>query len=175
MAEYITLSELSKFIKEKDHIKIEQVLTKFKKTWNKLIPELKKKEKITLNNLNLRGKDVSGVDLSDVVIEDSDFGDSDLSESDLSNTVISGVNFNSASLEKTKLYSARITQSNMSHTRMYRDNIKNIRLTGSVNLFDVYLDDDSPRYSTDPEITKKGFRIMEAVEHEIEHEEDNYY
>jgi hypothetical protein len=173
--DYITLSELDKLIKEKESIKIQDMMLNFKDRWNKLIPELKKNKNVKLSGLNLKNADLSGIDLSNIIIEDSDFEDSDLSDSDLSNTVISGSNFSNSNMSNASLYSARITQTNFSNAKVYKIKLENTMMTGSVNLFSVY--DNEQVYRTHPDITEDGFKTMEAMEHYGEDEKDNnpYY
>ena len=170
---YITLSELDKLIKEKDSTKIQDIMLNFKDRWNKLIPELKKNKDIRLSNLELRNADLSGIDLSDIVIEDSDFEDSDLSDSDLSNALIYRSNFSNSNMSNASLYSAKITQTNFSNAKIYKIKLENAMMTGSVNLFGVY--DNEQIYRTHPDITEDGFKTMEAMEHYGEDDDSNHY
>lgn len=170
---YITISDLDRLIKEKDSIKIKDILTNFKERWNALISELKKTHNVELSGLNLRNTNLSGLDLSDVLIEDSDLSDSDLSDSDLSNSVISNANFSNSNMSNVKLYSSRITQTDFSNAKVYKIKLQNTMMTGSVNLFSVY--DIEHVYRTSPEITEDGFKTMEAMEHYEDDDNKTYY
>ncbi|MBN2368027.1 pentapeptide repeat-containing protein [Candidatus Woesearchaeota archaeon] len=170
----ITLSELMEIIDRKDNHKITEILTKFKDRWNVLMEENRRlNHKLHIRDLMITGQDLSGVDLSDTVIEDSDFSDSDLSGSDLGNSTITGTKLSGTNLEYANLNSARITQSDMSKARLYKSNFNSAYFTGSVNLFDAYLNhEEEHRYSTSPDITKEGFRHMEYYEHRMEEGDD---
>lgn len=170
---YITLSDLDKLIKEKDSVRIQDILTNFKDRWNTLIPNLKKKHNIELKGLDLKNANLSGLDLSDVLIEDSDLSDSDLSDSDLSNTVISGSNFSNSNMSNVKMYSSRISQTNFSNAKVYKIKLQNTMMTGSVNLFSVY--EGEHVYRTSPEITEDGFKTLEAMEHADDDDNKGYY
>lgn len=160
---YITLSELDNLIKEKNNVKIQDIISNFKDRWNELIPELRRKHEIKLENLDLRKTNLKGIDLSDIVIDDSDFEDSDLTDVNLSNAIISRSNFSNSNMSNAKLYSARITQTSFSNAKVYNIKLENTMMTGSVNLFSVY--DNDHIYRTNPEITEDGFKTMEAMEH----------
>lgn len=172
-------------IENNDSAILEDIIVNHKKSWNKLIIESQKaNKKIQLSGLTLRNQDLKGINLSNTEIEDSDFSDSDLSDADLSNANISRTNFISAKLQRSNLYSTRITQTNMSGARLYNARLKNVNMTGSVNLFNTYLhpheEEHQKIYKTTAQKTVSDFRMKEHYEHLAEHgpdDEDNnpYY
>ncbi|MBT3720273.1 pentapeptide repeat-containing protein [archaeon] len=169
---YVSLSDLTKLVNEKDSERIIDILINFKERWNELIPKLKEKQEVKLQGLNLKNSGLSGLDLSDIILADTDLSGSDLSNTDLSNTIISRTNFSNSNMSNSNLYSARITQTNFSGAKVYNVKMLNTVMTGSVNLFGVY--DSEPEYDTHPDKTKEGFILLEALEHSGE-EESNYY
>ena len=177
--ENLTLKQLVEIIVKEDSAALKDILLHYKDHWNKLMVENKKHNfEIRIKNIILKDKDLKGINLADTVIEDSDFSDSDLSDSDLSNTVIARSNFISAKLQGANLYSARVSQTNLSRARLYEANIRNIALTGSVNLFETYLVPNEAEleetYKTTAHKTKRDFKKIEYYEHFSEPDEDHY-
>jgi uncharacterized protein YjbI with pentapeptide repeats len=167
--ENLTLHELMKLIEQGDNAKITEILVQFKDKWNSLMEENRKlNRQIHLNGLSLAKQDLSKLDLSDIIIEDSDLSGSDLTESDLSNARILRTTLNGTDLSFSRLTSSRISQSDLSRAKLYKVKTEKLYLTGSVNLFDAYFKERSEEeiYRTHPEITKRGFRMAEACEHD---------
>ncbi|NTV22786.1 MAG: pentapeptide repeat-containing protein [Nanoarchaeota archaeon] len=171
------LDRIMHMVNSGDNRGLVQLMVGFREEWNSLMEENRRlKKELHLKNLDLRGMDLKGIDLSGVEIEDSDMSGSDLTGADLSGARITGVKFADATLYSVNLQSARISQSDFSRVHLYGSSTYNMHMTGSVNLFDAYMERHDPSieetYRTHPEITKRGFRMLEAAEYEIEHPDE---